>query len=163
MDCGRNGHSLSILLAIEDKAKAVSFLSGGFPSYLPFGFWCGIGFPLAWGRCVRSGERGHVLPGAVGESGDAHVGIRRVGPPKSVWCLLVCKPSCQDNYPWNSVAWWIDSEEIAGDRRSSTWNMGMTLHCKMMRTLLKKDESSFAAGEACWEEKLPCDYSVRNI
>lgn len=82
MDCGRKGPSLSILLAIEDKAKAVSFLSGGFPSYLPFGFWCGIGFPLAWGRCVQSGERGRVLPGAVGESGNAHVGIRRVGPQK---------------------------------------------------------------------------------
>lgn len=80
MHCGRSGHSLFVLVAVEDNAKAVWFLSAVFSNYLSSHFGCGITLPISWGRCAWSGERGRVLPGAVEENDVGHVNSGRTRP-----------------------------------------------------------------------------------
>lgn len=81
MHCGRSEHSLLMLFAVEDNAKVVWLLSAVLFQLSVFShFGCGITLPISWGRCARSGERGHVLPGAVEESDVARVNIGRTRP-----------------------------------------------------------------------------------
>lgn len=61
-------------------------------------FHFGVESGYLWHGADVSGQ-GSVARGAVGQSDGGHVDIGRMRPQKSVWCLLACKSSCQDNHP----------------------------------------------------------------
>lgn len=125
-----------MLFAVEDKARVALFLSAVFSNDVSFRIWVVEWRYLFHGAHVPC--QGSVAVSCLQLLKRMMMRVWALGAqdPRT-WCLLACKCSCPHNYCWNSAARWIDFEEIAGDRRSNTWKMEMTSHCRIMRMLPK--------------------------